>query len=99
MNPETTEEPPRYTLELCGKKAGFEVRPEGAHALDLSEAAGRLEAEGFEVLTNARILLVARLSHTEVSVFESGRLLIKTGERDLAEALTLATYHALGVPL
>ncbi|MDX1611107.1 MAG: hypothetical protein R3185_01975 [Candidatus Thermoplasmatota archaeon] len=87
----------QFTLELCDKKGAFEVSPDAPLDLDLDEAADQLEAYGFEVITNAGILLVAKAGPIEVSVFESGRLLLKSGDAEMARKATEATYEALGV--
>lgn len=87
----------RFTLELCDKKGAYEVTPEVELEIDLDQAEADLAGYGFSVLTNAGVLLVAQAGPIEVSVFESGRLLLKTGDAGLAEKATEATYEALGV--
>ncbi len=87
----------RFTLELCDKKGAYEVTPEVQLDIDLDQAEEDLAAYGFTVLTNAGVLLVAQAGPIEVSVFESGRLLLKTGDASMAEKATEATYDALGV--
>lgn len=88
-----------FSVELCAKRAGYEVTPDDPLDVDIERAVERLEEAGFEVLTNAGILCVAQTGPVEVSVFESGRLLIKTDQEELAREATRATYDALGVRL
>lgn len=88
-----------FAVELCSKRAGYEVTPDQPLDLDLQAAVQRLEDAGFEVLTDAGILLVVQTGPVEVSVFESGRLLVKTDDEALAREATRATLEALEVPL
>lgn len=96
MAPEADEELP-YAVELCSKRAGYEVTPDEILDLDTSQAATRLEEVGFEVLTDAGVLLVVETGPVEVSVFESGRLLVKTEDEGEARKATRQVYEALGV--
>lgn len=97
MPPEPSTDELPFAVELCSKRAGYEVTPDEVLDVDLEQAVGRLESAGFEVLTNAGVLLVVQTGPVEVSVFESGRLLVKTDREDLAREATRATYDALGV--
>lgn len=74
-----------HTVELCSSKGGYEVTPERARQLDLAAARETLEAGGLSIVTDAGVLLVVDAGTTEVSVFESGRLLAKTDDRETAE--------------
>ncbi len=97
MSPEEAADELPFAVELCSKRAGYEVTPDDPLDVDIEQAVRQLEQAGFEVLTNAGILLVAQTGPVEVSVFESGRLLVKTSDEGLAREATRATYEALGV--
>ncbi len=84
-----------YVLELCAKKAAYEATPERELSLDLDQVAEALEGAGIPVLTNAGVLLVAQAGPVELSIFESGRLLLKTDQRELASQVSQATYELL----
>lgn len=92
-----TEDELPFAVELCSKRAGYEVTPDEALDVDIDDARQRLQAAGYEVLTDAGILLVVQLGPVEVSVFESGRLLLKTGDEAMAREATRETYEVLGV--
>ena len=78
-------EPPEYgVLELCKNRAGYEAVPQRKLKLRLHDVERDLKDAGFEPLANAGILLVVRWEDVELSVFESGKLLMKT--RDEAKA-------------
>ncbi|MHB8606219.1 MAG: hypothetical protein ACYDCK_13295 [Thermoplasmatota archaeon] len=88
---------PQYAvLELCKNRAGYEAIPEARMSLDLTDVERRLQLGGFEPLVNARVILVAKWGRVEVSVFESGKLLFKTREKDDAEAVMHALVKAMG---
>lgn len=86
-------------MELCSKSGGFEVTPEQAITVALDEAVDRFEDAGLDVVTNAGVLLVVDAGSCEVSVFESGRLLVKTHDEATARGAVRAVYDALEVPL
>ncbi|MHB8586981.1 MAG: hypothetical protein ACYDDF_14220 [Thermoplasmatota archaeon] len=93
--PEGEKTAPSYTvLSLCRNRAGFEAAPRRALRLDLSDVEVRLRSGGAQVLGNAGVLLAIRIAGAEASVFESGKVLIKTKDegaatRALAEFRTL----------
>lgn len=97
VSPEETADELPFAVELCSKRAGYEVTPDDPIDVDIEQAQRQLEAAGFEVLTNAGILLVVQTGPVEVSVFESGRLLVKTDREALAREATRVTYEALEV--
>lgn len=69
-------------LHPCKRRAGFEAEPLEPLRVDIAEAEELLTAAGVEVLTNVGMLLVASVGATEISLFESGKVLVKT--QDLA---------------
>lgn len=86
-----------FAAELCSKSGGYEVSPDEAIDVDLDAAGEAFQAAGFDVITDAGVLLVVDAGPCEVSVFESGRLLVKTDAADEAERAARAVYEALGV--
>ena len=88
---------PDYSvLELCRNRAGYEAVPTQALKLDLRAVERDLVEAGFDALANAGILLVVRWSTTELSVFESGKLLFKTQDETEAHAAMGAFRGAMG---
>ena len=88
---------PAYSvLELCKNRAGYEAVPRTRMSLDLATVERRLAGSGFEPLVNARVILVVKWGAVETSVFESGKLLFKTREKEDAEAVMHALVKAMG---
>lgn len=87
-----------HTVELCSSKGGFEVTPSDPRQLDLSSERETLEAAGVPVVTDAGVLLVVDPGPCEVSVFESGRLLAKTEDKQEAEQAAREILATLGGP-
>ncbi len=84
-------------MELCSKSGGYEVNPGQGFDVGLDEGVERFQDAGMRVVTNAGVLLVVDAGVCEVSVFESGRLLVKTKDKEAAKRAVVAVYDALGV--
>lgn len=84
-----------HTVELCSSKGGYEVTPEDPRELELAQASELFEAAGIDVVTDAGVLLIVDAGPCEVSVFESGRLLAKTDDREDAEAAARSVLEAI----
>ena len=88
---------PEYgLLELCRNRAGYEAVPRTRLKLRLDEVERDLREAGFEPLANAGILLVVRWEDVELSVFESGKLLVKTRDEAKARVAMAAFRGAMG---
>ncbi|MCA1814772.1 MAG: hypothetical protein LC624_12645 [Halobacteriales archaeon] len=85
-----------YTVRPCATSAGFEARPRKPLALTLAQAETKLRDAGIEVLRNAGVVLLAR-SGCDVTVFATGKLLLKTTREDEASQATERIAQALGV--
>ncbi len=65
-------------IRRCSTKSALEILPEGKVTVDLDALEGPLVAAGYAV-TNAAVLLVAsRNDVTETSVYDTGRVLVKS---------------------
>lgn len=62
---------------LCRGRTGYEFIPKRRNALDLGALAGRLEACNIAVEANTPHLLIVKVNGTGVSVFASGKLIVK----------------------
>lgn len=82
-------------LRPCRNGAGFEAEPQGTVDLDLAQAGDRLEAAGLPVVADAGMLLVVEAAGVEVSLFDHGKLLVKSRDRSVAEAAADAVRTAL----
>ncbi len=67
----------------CKTSAAYEALPERQGRLDMARLRARLEQAGYEVLLDARVMLLVR-GPLEFTVYQTGRVLMKT--RDAAEA-------------
>ena len=73
-------------VDLCKSKAAHEVIPKKQLRLDLAEVEKKIRDLGWNIKMNARVVLMAE-SGCDISIFPSGKLLLKTMERTLAEKL------------
>ena len=83
-------------LRPCTTSAGFLATPERTRRVDMARLREALQRAGFHILVDARIILVVRppgpaASATESSLYDTGKVLLKTTERERAEA----AYQAL----
>lgn len=80
----------------CATSAGYEARPRKPLQLSIDEAEQALRAAEVEVLRNAGVVLLARAG-CDVTVFPTGKLLLKTTSAAVAEDATRRIAAALGV--
>lgn len=84
------------TVRPCRFEA-FEAVPRDRMDLDLADCERRLRSAGYEVLSNAGVMLVVRKG-VEVTVYPHGRLLIHPAkDRAAAEEAARALYSSLGM--
>lgn len=72
-------------LQPCKTTAAYEAIPERDLRLDLEAVERNLHASGWRTLANAGIMLVIQRGADDASVFQSGKLLIKTRDPAVAE--------------
>ena len=74
-------------LRPCKTTAAFEALPDDASLqVDLDRLEAELRGEGWDVVVNAAVMLIVK-KQVEVSVYRSGRMLLKTRDPDVARAL------------
>lgn len=73
-------------LRPCSTSAGFIATPEVQRKLRMAGFKDALEADGFDVILDARILLLVRRDGVESTVYDTGKVLLKTTEKEVAEA-------------
>jgi hypothetical protein len=66
-----------YLIKPCKGKSAFEAVPKSQAKVDMKEGMDLLKGNGYDVL-NAGVMLVAKKDDVEVSIFPSGKLIIKT---------------------
>lgn len=86
-------------LRPCKNTAAFEVIPDrGDLKLDVSALQPKLEAEGWHTVANAVVMLIVRRAfagaegEVELSIYRSGKLLIKTRQPEVAKAVYDAAW-------
>jgi hypothetical protein len=72
-------------LRPCKTTAAYEAIPERDRRLDLERLERDMAATGWSLVANARVMLIVKRD-LEVTVFQSGKVLIKTRDRPQAEA-------------
>lgn len=72
-------------LRPCTTSAGFMAVPERSRRVDMPGLRAALSEAGFEVLRDARVLLLVRWE-VEATVYHTGKVLLKTTDAGAAEA-------------
>ena len=74
-------------MELCGNQASWQIVPEGITAIDLDQVGARIIESGFEAGVQSRMVWTFTGS-ADLTLYPSGKLLVKTADKDLAEQIT-----------
>lgn len=75
----------------------YEAVPRAKLSLDLEVCERKLRSAGYDIVTNAGVMLVVR-KDVEVTVYPHGRLLMHPAkDRDEAERVAKAVYADLGL--
>ena len=78
------------------KYDAYEAVPKAKVALDLDECERVLAKKGYEVLSNAKVMLVVKKG-AEITIYPHGRLLMHpVCERDEAERIAKELFKELG---
>jgi hypothetical protein len=85
-----------YTVRPCATSAGYEARPRRPLEMSLGEAERALRGAGVDIVRNAGIVLLTNAG-CDVTVFPTGKLLLKTTSAEVAEDATRRIARALGV--
>lgn len=73
-------------LRPCRNTAAFELLPDAERRLDMGEVEAVLAGAGFTRVVRAGVMLIMR-REVEVSVYRSGKMLIKTRDPVVAQGL------------
>jgi hypothetical protein len=77
-------------LRPCSTSAGFTATPEPQRRIDMDGLKAALLRDGYQVVVDAKIILIVRKG-VESSLYDNGKVLLKTTDRAAAEA----AYSAL----
>ena len=72
-----------YILKPCKSTASYEAIPKKQIKLDLDECEEKLKNCGYEVVCNAKVMLIVKKEH-EVSIYPTGMMVIKSNKEDIA---------------
>lgn len=75
-----------FTMELCGSKGAYQIVPEGVDRIVLEEVATRIEADGYTVGLQSRLMWTFS-GPSDLSLFPSGKLLVKTQDKEIAASV------------
>ncbi|MDY6964594.1 MAG: hypothetical protein SVM80_01315 [Halobacteriota archaeon] len=80
-----------FTLKPCKSSAAFEMVLEKKVNIGLKKASETLISCGFEIVLNANVILIVKRD-IEVSIYPSGKLIVKTDSKEDAENLATEIY-------
>ncbi|MEA3143206.1 MAG: hypothetical protein QOG31_530 [Thermoplasmata archaeon] len=72
-------------LRPCSTSAGFTATPEPPRRIDMERLKAALLRDGYLVVVDAKIILIVRKG-VESSLYDNGKVLLKTTDRAAAEA-------------
>jgi hypothetical protein len=82
-----------YLLKPCKGSAAYETIPKKNLKLDMDACTDKLMCGGFEVI-NAEVMLIVK-DDLELTIYPSGKLLIKTDNKKAAERIAEKIYALL----
>ncbi len=72
-----------HIIQLCKSSAAIEALPKHKASMDLNEVEKLLANRGYQIVCNAKAVLIVQ-NNAEISIYPSGKLLIKTKDEALA---------------
>lgn len=76
-----------FLIQPCKSTAAFEAVPQSKLKLDLAGLHSGLQDLGYQIVADARVVLVVEKDGCEVSIFPSGKLMIKVDTEEVAEGI------------
>jgi hypothetical protein len=83
-----------YLLKPCRTATAFISTLKKAQRVDLTEAAERLRTQGWRV-SDVKVMLILE-GEPELTLYESGKILVKTDDERLAREAVDRVYEAIG---
>lgn len=77
-----------YLLEMCSGRAAWTVVPESISSIDLEAVTARIEAEGWTCTLRNRLCCTFS-GEANITLYPSGKLLVKTADRAIAERIAI----------
>ncbi len=76
-----------YLLEMCSGRAAWTVVPEKIDKIDLEIVSARIESGGWVCTLRNRLCCTFSGELADITLYPSGKLLVKSGERDVAASI------------
>jgi hypothetical protein len=70
-------------MELCGNKSAWQIELQGVDSIELEAVGTNIEAAGYTIGIRTRLAWTFS-GPAELTLYPSGKLLVKTGDKDLA---------------
>ena len=68
---------------MCGNRAAWQIQVDGVEKIDLEAVGGKIESAGYTVGIRTRLAWTFS-GPAELTLYPSGKLLVKTEDKDLA---------------
>lgn len=76
-----------YIVKPCKSTAAFEAIPQKQQRLDLNQLETELFKLGYRIHTNAGVILVVVKNGSEISIYPTGKLLLKVESESTAKKI------------
>ncbi|DAC60727.1 MAG TPA: hypothetical protein D7I10_07595 [Candidatus Poseidoniales archaeon] len=80
-----------YLLEMCSGRAAWTVVPDKVNEIDLQAVSAIIENEGWSCTLRNRLCYTFAGEDVNITLYPSGKLLIKTDNREIASQI--AQHH------
>ena len=80
-----------YLLEMCSGRAAWTVVPQHIDKIDLEIVSSLIESEGWNCTLRNRLCYTFSSDLADITLYPSGKLLVKSGDRDVATKI--AEHH------
>ena len=72
-----------FVMEMCGNRAAWQIVVDGVDNIDLEKVGKRIQEDGYEIGIMTRLAWTFSVP-AELTLYPSGKLLVKTEDRELA---------------
>jgi len=72
-----------FVMEMCGNRAAWQIQVDGVEKIDLEAVGSKIERAGYTVGIRTRLAWTFS-GPAELTLYPSGKLLVKTEDKELA---------------
>ena len=72
-----------FVMEMCGNRSAWQIQVDGIEKIDLESVGGNIESAGYTVGIRTRLAWTFS-GPAELTLYPSGKLLVKTEDKELA---------------